>query len=311
MKKNEIINKATQAFGKAGLQFKKYSPEILVVVGIVGVVSSAVMACKATLKVNEVIEESKDNLDKIHECAETKSIEVYSEKDKKKDLAIAYAQTGARFAKLYGPSIVLGVSSIVSILASNDILRKRNAAMAAAYAVVDKGFKEYRSRVIERFGEEVDRELKYNIKAKEIDKIEVNEDGEAITKREKGTVVEANIDNGYAKWFDESSEYFRHNAEYNRMFLSNQQRYANDLLKSKGYLFLNDVYKMLGIPKTRAGQVVGWVYDENDDNCDNYVDFGIFEAFRDCNKDFVNGYEPRVLLDFNVDGTILDRIKEY
>lgn len=110
----------------------------------------------------------------------------------------------------------------------------------------------------------------------------------------------------YARFFDESSSVWSKDAEQNLTFLKLQQQNANAKLKVQGYLFLNDVYDMLGIARTKAGQVVGWVYDENNTRGDNYVDFGIY---KDGNRTFVNGYERSILLDFNVDGNILDRIK--
>ena len=170
MKKAEIVKSMNGFLSKTSFQLKKHSPEILVVVGVIGVVTSAVMACKATTKVGEILDKTKEDVEAIHKCEEDESVkDQYSSEDAKKDLAIVYVQTGVKFAKLYGPSVVLGALSITSILASNNILRKRNVALGAAYAAIDKGFKEYRSRVIERFGEEVDRELKYNLKAKKFD----------------------------------------------------------------------------------------------------------------------------------------------
>lgn len=119
--------------------------------GVIGVVTSAVMACKATTKVGEILDKTKEDVETIHKCEADESVkERYSSEDAQKDLAIVYVQTGMKFAKLYGPSVILGALSITSILASNNILRKRNVALSAAYAAIDKGFKEYRSRVIER-----------------------------------------------------------------------------------------------------------------------------------------------------------------
>lgn len=116
-------------------------------------------------------------------------------------MAIVYVQTGVKFAKLYGPSVVLGVLSITSILASNNILRKRNVALGAAYAAIDKGFKEYRSRVIERFGEEVDRELKYNLKAKKFDETVIDEEtGKEKKIKKNGFVVSPADISGYARF---------------------------------------------------------------------------------------------------------------
>ena len=172
MNKNEIMSRASKIVGKASFQLKKHSPEILVVAGVAGTVVSAIIACKATLKVNEIVEDVKHDIDDVHDAVEkgiTKAGENYSVEDSKKDLAVIYAKTGVSFAKLYAPAVILGTLSITSILASNNILRKRNVALSAAYAAVDKGFKDYRERVVERFGEQVDKELKYNIKAKKFD----------------------------------------------------------------------------------------------------------------------------------------------
>ena len=179
MKTFNLVSNMTRTINRVGFQLKKHSPEILVIAGVAGVVASAVMACKATLKVNEVVEEAKDNISKIHESAEhgcTPSGEEYTPEDAKKELTITYAQTGLKFIKLYGPSVALGTLSVVSILTSNNILRKRNVALAAAYAVVDNSFKEYRGRVVERFGEALDRELKHNIKAREVKETVVDEE---------------------------------------------------------------------------------------------------------------------------------------
>ena len=177
MKKAEIVKSMNGFLSKTSFQLKKHSPEILVVAGVIGVVTSAVMACKATTKVGEILDKTKEDVETIHKCEADESVkERYSSEDAQKDLAIVYVQTGMKFAKLYGPSVILGALSITSILASNNILRKRNVALSAAYAAIDKGFKEYRSRVIERFGEEVDRELKYNLKAKKFDETVIDEE---------------------------------------------------------------------------------------------------------------------------------------
>ena len=176
MKKIKLPASATRTINRAALKIRKHSPEILVVSGIVGVVTSTVMACKATTKIDEVITKSKEHVDMTKKYVEDNGFtEKYTETDYKKDLTIMYTQRGLKLAKLYAPAVVLGTVSITAILAGHNILRKRNVALAAAYATVDKSFKEYRGRVIERFGEELDKELKYNIKAKEIEEIKVNE----------------------------------------------------------------------------------------------------------------------------------------
>ena len=310
MNKFEIVNKMARSFSKIGLQLKKHSPEILVVAGVAGTVTSAVMACKATTKLSAVLEESKENIEQIHGYVEEKGFsDVYTEEDNKKDLAIVYVQSSLKVAKLYAPSVILGVLSITAILTSNNILRKRNVALAAAYTAVDKGFKEYRNRVVERFGKEVDKELRYNIKAKEIEETVIDEKtGKEKTVKKTVDVINPNDISEFAVIYDDGCNGWTKDPELNKMFLLKQQSYANDLLKSRGYLFLNEVYDMLGFPRTKAGQIVGWVYNEKEPIGDNFVDFGILDIHDERKRAFVNGYEKNILLDFNVDGNILDLI---
>lgn len=306
--KTELMTKASRLVGNAGLQIKKHSPEILMVAGIVGTVASTVLACRATMKVNKVLEEKKNTIDNIHLCLEDQNID-YTEEDSKKDLTIVYAQTGIKLVKLYAPAVALGALSIASIVSGHHILKKRNIALAAAYAVVDKGFKDYRQRVVERFGEELDKELRYNIKAKEIEEVVTDENGKETVEKKTVNVVDGLEGiSEFARFFDECSTEHTKDPEYNLMFLRRQQDYANELLKARGHVFLNEVYDMLGIQRTKAGQVVGWIYDTKNPNGDNFIDFGIYNTKRESNRAFVNGYEYSILLDFNVDGPIYDLI---
>jgi hypothetical protein len=303
MKKADI----TKYLSKAGFQLKKHSPEILAAFGVIGVIASAVMACKATTKISPILEKAQDDIDMIHDCDANETMEEYTHEDAQNDLMIVYAKTGVKLAKLYGPAIALGALSLGGILTSNNILRKRNAALAAAYVAVDKGFKEYRNRVAERFGKAIDRELKYNIKAKQISETVVDENGDE--KEIEKTVEVADALDGYsdyARFFDDGCPGWEKDPGQNLMFLRAQQQYANDKLKANGRLFLNDVYDLIGIPRSKAGQVVGWIYDHDKPVGDNYIDFGIYDIRRPKNRDFVNGYEKTILLDFNVDGNVWD-----
>lgn len=310
MKNFAIVNTISRSVHKAGLKFKKHSPEIMVVAGVVGVVTSTVMACKATTKVNDILEETKKQVDDVHNVLESENVpaEECTNEDAKKDLAIIYTQTGVKLIKLYGPAVLVGALSITGILASHRILKKRNVALTAAYATIDRSFKEYRGRVVERFGKELDRELRYNIKAQEIEEVTVDKDGKETVEKKTINVVDPNMYSDYARIFDNGSTGWTKDPEYNLMFLKSQQNYANDKLKAQGYLFLNDVYDMLGIPRTKAGQIVGWVYDPDNTVGDNFVDFGIYDIYNEKACDFVNGRERSIVLDFNVDGNILDLI---
>lgn len=309
-----IMTTVNRTVSKVGFKMKKYSPEILVATGIVGVISSAVMACKATLKVHDILEEHKDTVDTIH-ATEAKNFPEYTAEDAKKDLTIVYVQTGLKFVKLYAPSVILGALSITSILASNNILRKRNVALGAAYAALDQGFKDYRKRVIERFGEEVDRQLKYNIKQEKIEEkvIDPETGKEKKVKRTVEVTDGGEFGSPYARFYDDGCKGWEKDPELNLLFLRAEQNFANDRLRTRGYLFLNEVYERLGIPVTRTGNVVGWIYDPKnpDHEGDNYVDFGIYDIYREKARDFVNGRERVILLDFNVDGDITNSFESH
>lgn len=306
--KQEIISKATRLLSSAQYQVKKHSPEILMVAGIAGTVVGTVLACKATTKVSEIIEEKNKAVDDVHTCLEDKEIE-YTEEDSKKDLTVIYAQTGVKLFKLYAPAIGVMALSFASIIAGHKVLKKRNVAIAAAYAAIDKGFKQYRKNVIEEFGEGVDQQMRFGLKSKEVKK--KGKDGKTVKETEYYIDPEGNpLDNisEYARFFDAASENFAKDPEYNMMFLRRQQDYANEMLKARGHLFLNEVYDLLDIPRSKAGQVVGWVYDKNGNTKgDNYVDFGLYRNDQGTRR-FVNGLEYNILLDFNVDGVIYDLI---
>lgn len=306
----------TRALNKGLYQVKQHSPEILIVTGIVSGVAATVMACRASTKLNEVLEVAKDEVEAVRQNKEDGEVNVvnpdtgevemvpYTEQDYRKHMFYVYLRNGLRLGKLYGPAILLGTASIGCVLASNDIIRKRNVALAAAYTTLDNSFKEYRGRVIERFDEALDRELLYNIKTKEVEETVTNEDGTEQVVKRTVEVVEGPITSPYTVCFDETCTCWTKNAEDNKFFLLMMQNQANEKLKAEGFLFLNDVLKMIGARQTQAGQIVGWVYDK--DNCigDNYVDFGIFNIHSEASRNFVNGLERSIWLEFNVDGNI-------
>lgn len=306
----------SMAIGKMTLSIKKVSPEICLFGGIALGIAGAVTACVSTLKVNEIVSDAKETIDTIHESAEhganPAGIE-YTEDDKNKDLMIVYTKTAVKFAKLYAPSIIMGGISVALLVKGNKILRSRNMALAAAYTAVDKAYSEYRNRVIKKFGEEVDKQLKYGIEKNEIKETVKDENGkEKVVKKEIESVSEDGIlTSPYAKFFDESSREWQKDANYNLMFLCRIQSIMNDRLRANGYVFLNDVYDALDISRTPEGQTVGWVYDPNNGKLHNYIDFGIYDTHRKTTRDFVNGIERVILLDFNVDGNIMDAFKSY
>lgn len=300
--KLEVGNKLKTVFAKTKLGFKKHSAEILIAGGVTGVVVSAVLACVATTKVGKHVNDAKEKIKVIHKKKESDS-ENYTKKELGRELTCVYLKTGAKIIGLYAPAIILGGLSLTSIIASNNILKKRAAALAAAYATVDKSFNDYRNRVIERFGSEVDKELRYDIHKDKVTETVTDENRK--DKKVKKDVLKTGYDgvSDFARIFDGKNPNFMLDDDYNTFFLSQIQRYMNDKLIVQGYLYLNEVYRELGFEETKAGQVVGWIYDkENNKRGDNYVDF---RATKLCTKDEGEEVEYGYLLDFNVDGDIL------
>lgn len=298
----EIVPKGMQLFpdgvkqkiGRGALVLDKHSPRIMFVAGIAGTIASTVMACRATLKLSDKLDEFKHDIEQVEGLKTTISENgSYKQKDYNKDLAYVYAKGSYSIAKLYAPSVIVGGLSIAALTGSHLTLSKRNSALTAAYSALKLSYDSYRDRVKKEVGEEKERDIYHAIETRE-----VTFDGK--TKKIKS--ADPNKWSPYARFFDESSPNWQKSPELNRLFVQCQQNYANHLLHARGHVFLNEVYDMLGIERSQAGQVVGWVVG---DEGDNYIDFGVFEAH---NSAFVNGWERSILLDFNVDGVIYDKI---
>ena len=308
MRNTHLLTDISRSFHKIGFQLKKHSPSILVGVGIVGAVTSTVLACKATTKASKVIEESKKTITQYRDLMNDEEIinsGDYTEKDLKKDLTIVYAHTGVALAKLYAPAVIVGGLSIASVLASHAILNKRNLALASAYAVVDKSFKDYRKRVKQRYGEEAEHDVRFGLKSEEV--TVVDENGKENTVIVKSVDKEWEQPSDYVRIFDEFNENWKREHNYNLYFLKQQERYFNDMLRAKGVVFWNEVLEGLGFNRVPEGQMIGWVYDKDNTEGDNYISFGIFE-YPERTADFINGVNKSVMLEFNIQGNVMRRL---
>jgi hypothetical protein len=283
------------------LRGRKNSPTILFGAGIVSMVGSTVLACRATLKLEDVIDTMDNDLTAAKNVRESHP-EQYSENDRKGDVAIIYTRSMTKIARLYAPSIVLGGVGVACLTKSQSILKDRNAALTAAYIALDSAFERYRNRVIAKHGEEADRHFRYGAEEVSI----IDEETGKVTSTVRADINE--LPSGYARWFDDENNNFHRPPydEYNWVFLRGQQNWANDLLRARGHLFLNEVYSLLGMQHTSAGAIVGWLYDRDNEIGDNYVDFGCWGEDDGQPLDFFNGREFGILLDFNVDGPIWD-----
>ena len=294
------IDIVTRQLGTSTLALKQHSPTLFFAGGVAGIIGTTVLACRATLKLEETLDENRSTLNEVKHFQDTK----YSEEDRKQDTVILYIRSVVSVAKLYAPAVLLGSASIAMLAHSHNTLIKRNAALTAAYTALDKGFRTYRARVVEKYGEDEDRELRYGTeKVKEKDK----------TTGKKKTISRVGPDGAsiYAKWYDQFNPNWSKDPVINRLFLRSQQNFMNDLLHARGHVFLNEVYEALGFDHSSTGAVVGWRIT-TDGEGDNFIDFGIFHSNVDNEiRDFVNGKEGSVLLDFNVDGLIYDKIENF
>lgn len=293
---NLIPKNVTQKLSRQALKLRKNSPHILFVAGVAGTVTSTVLACRATLKLSDTLDEIQNDIDTVKKLqeADENAPTGYSADDYHKDTFYVYTKASFKIVKLYGAPVVIGALSIAALSTSHLQMSRRNTALMAAYAAMQKAYEDYRDRVREELGEERELEI-YHAVRKELMK---NEDNKQI----EANVVDPNTYSPYARIFDEACGPWEKDPEMNRIFLQSVQNYCNNKLRARGHLFLNEVYDMLDFDHSRAGAVVGWVIGQEGDN---YVDFGIYNAF---NARFVNGYERCIVLDFNVDGVIYDKI---
>lgn len=322
MKKEEMMLKATQMLAKGKFKLKKAGPTIMIVGAAIGGVTAAVLACKATLKAEEIIAEHNAQVETIHATKaqvdsgemQLKDGETYTADDMKKDITATYVHTAVWLAKVYAPAVTLGGISLAYMFGSHHIMRKRNASLTAAYIAIDKAFNEYKGRVTERFGDRVQQELERNMKAVPVATKVQNEEGVEETIQEYKDVAMAHT-SPYDQLFDETVDTWQPDNRLNRNYLFLMEQAANKRLRTQGHLFLNEVLASLGTHggvslKTPEGQIVGWIYDPNDPTKQNHVDFGMtnYVPGNDALNSFIDGYERSVLLHFNCDGVIIDKI---
>lgn len=311
MKKTELATKASQILIKTKLGIKKHSPEILVATGIGTGIVAAIIACKQTIKANNIVAEAQKNLQNIEDAKElaANNEAEYTEENEQADRKYIAIQTTVGMVKTYALPVGLGILSITCILAGHHILKKRNVALAAAYSALSTDFMNYRKRVVDKYGKDVDFMLKNGLEKQIIaNKVIDPETGEVKETKEEALTYEGDKLSQYARVFDEvGSTQWTPSADHNRAFLLMEQNYFNERIRTRGYIFLNEVYERLGFRPTKAGSVVGWVYQNADYEG---IDFGIFTAHTQKAAEFLEGAEPSIILDFNVQGDILSLVTE-
>lgn len=307
---SKVSTSAAKFAGKAEFTIKKNSPEILLGAGIVGFIGTIVLACRATCRADEVLEFHRRKIKDINDAKEivdadpegemSYDIEIY-----RQDKAIRYLKTTGSLAKLYAPTIAVGTLSLACILTSRNIMQKRYLGVVAAYNGVSAAFEEYRKRVRDEYGEGLDKHFRYGTTYDELPVYDENgkktKEKEQVEKTETGMVI-PNDDS--CRFFDSSNPNWDKNPTFSMMWLRGQQNILNDILHTRGHVFLNEVYDALGFPHTPQGAVLGWI-DGEGDNC---IDFGLYDPNKESVRRFVNGVDNVIMLEFNHDGVIWDKI---
>ena len=313
---DNVMKSATSLMSSSTFILKKHSPEILVLTGVAGSIASTIMACKATTKLESILEEHKERIEltkKYEDPSEElqddlrNAGEEYTPEDAKKDLAIIRVQTGVKIAKLYAPAVLVGALSIASILGGFNILNQRFTSLGAAYAALKTTHDEYRERVRDRFGDDVENQILHGTKLEEIEERTVNKKGEEKVKKKTIEVADPGTESDYVKYFTRTNKFWEEDESYLMTFFKMVQCTMNDKLRSSKSkcLVLNQVYDALGFEMTKSGMVVGWIYDLENPVGDNYIEFNIRKVYL---PNEYGGYEKAYAIDFNVDGNIYDRL---
>ena len=298
----DVSTMLTRALGTSKLFLLKHAPTIMTYGGIVVTGIGIYMFCKASTQLNDKLDIHDSRMEELENAKNSPDSD---QKDIQKAINRERRDFTWEMTKLYGPAVSTTMCGFALILGGHHVISKRSAAISAAYKALEEGFYQYRRRVRDELGEDADRRYLHGLKEETKEVIVQDEEGNQKLESAKVIMPEGQNHSPYARFFDEYSTRWNRNPEYNLMFLNAQQNYANDVLHARGHLFLNEVYEMLGLPHTQAGSVVGWVLNCGGDNC---VDFGIYDLRDKLKRAFVNGYEPSILLDFNVDGVIYDKI---
>lgn len=305
-----IMNTLKRTVGVGKIKLKQAAPDIAIAGGTVAMFGAGIWACKKTLRLDDVMAEYNETIEKTEAAVKDEVID-YTEEDMIHDQKILVGKKIIAGAKLYSGPILLAAGGAFAIAMGTREHRKRTATALASLASITESFRQYRKRVAEKYGEEEERRLRYNIHRAKIEGEEFDENGRSKKTKKKVDTIDpdkVNEYSPYARFFDEASREWSKDPDQNFMFLRAQQKLANAKLIRDGYLFLNEVYAALDIPETKEGHYVGWIYDEKDGK-DRFVDFGIFDIHKEAVRDFDLGYERSILLDFNVDGPIIDKVK--
>ena len=220
---------------------KKRSPEILTGIGIAGMITTTVLAVKATPKALQLIEEEKDRrTDKILEGMSPNEDENCWQVVKLKPIEVVKVAW-----KPYIPVALLGASSVACLIGANSVHARRQAALYSAYKLSETAFTEYRDKVLETVGEETEKEVRDKVAKDKVEKNPASKTEIYMTGK------------GESLFYDPISD---------RHFMSDIEtirKIVNDLNYAMGYgsemyVSLSQLYDELGLKHTSISDNIGW-----------------------------------------------------
>lgn len=289
----------SRAYHASKLAITANGPTLLVVGGVVSMGTGAILGAKKTLELEAVLAPHADMLEDIERTAEDTTFESYSLEMAKRDKVKVGARVVLDTTKLYAFPGILFVGGAAMVFGGHKMMLQRNATLAIGFTALQKAFEQYRQRVAATFGDEADQGMLNGWKTREI----LAEDGtkQLINTRD----WDADEGDPYNRVFEqgESAEW-KDDLGLNKMFIHNQQRFANEKLNRRGVLYLSEVYEALGFDETPLSRVVGWKVRYLADGSREipFVDFGLDKRHED---DWLFSRDNSIYLDINCQGLIV------
>lgn len=299
----------SQFGAKAKFGLKKHSPELCLIGGIIGFGVTIVLACKATTRVEEVLdqyEEAKAKIEKAKAAAVDPELPeeerpVFTEEDEKKAKFDATKTMWLGMAKKYAPVALSAAISVGLFLTSYKIINGRLVGLMGAYTALDNGFKKYRKNVVDAVGEEKEREIRTGVKkqmgfVKEKDETgkDVVTEKSVYTKEEKDAMLNWN---SVLFSRETSTEYVKGDQTYNRHKIHMAEKTLNEDLFRNGFIFEKDLLERLGLPVTNESCIRGWIIDPANPPEDSYpIRLTVHEIFNETGDIMLhNGSEVKAM----------------
>lgn len=279
---------------------QKNLPIILTVAGSIGSVTATVWACKQTMNVPDILEENDKELEEIEKAD-------VDEKTRSKMKRKLCRKTTGRFIKNYWKPAVVEIVSIACNGKAIHIEHKRTVEATAVAASLAQFLNDYRGRVKDRYGEDIEKEIYYNMKKGEIEETITDEKGKEKTVKKKVNVADPDSGHKFRRYLT------RHNQKIwcggDNLYVSHMIDMINqDLTEKLQYdefnsLVLNDMLEATGFDKCHDGMVYGLLYDYGNPNRKNKVEIT-------CEECYIPGergeLEKAYILEFPIDGNIYE-----